>query len=128
MANIKILTQDITERRRAEDALQRSEQHFRALIENASDIITVLDGDGTIRYESPSLERVLGYKPEELIGKNVLELVHPDDVPGVIDTFAQPVQGQVVFEPGEVRFRHKDGSYRFLAATGCIYPPVLLTY
>ncbi len=118
MANVKILTQDITERRRAEDALQSSEQHFRALIENASDIITILDGDGTIRYESPSLERVLGYKPEELIGKNVLELVHPDDVPGVIDTFAQPVQGQVVFEPGEVRFRHKDGSYRFLAATG----------
>ena len=114
MTNVKILTQDITERRRAEDTLQRSEQHFRALIENASDIITVLDGDGTIRYESPSLEQVLGYKPEELIGKNVLELVHPDDAPEVVDTFAQSIQGQVVFEPGEVRFRHKDGSYRFL--------------
>ena len=100
-----------------EKKLRESEEHFRVLIENSSDLITVLDGDGSIRYESPSLERVLGYKPEELIGKNILEFVHPDDVPE-IDTFIQSVQGQVVFESGRVRFRHKDGSYRFLAAIG----------
>ena len=113
-----LVFRDITGRKWAEGVLRGSEEHFRALIENASDIITVLDGDGTIRYESPSLERVLGYKPEELIGKNVLEFVHPDDAPEVIDTFAQSVQDQVAFELGEVRFRHKDGSWRFLGAIG----------
>ena len=63
----------------AELAVQ-SDAYFRSLIENASDIISILEPTGKIRYESPSLERVLGYKPEELVGSNAFEFIHPEDV------------------------------------------------
>jgi PAS domain S-box-containing protein len=77
------LQTEIAERNRAEEALRRSEEHFRSRIENASDLITVLEPDGTIRYESPSVERVLGYQPEEMVGKNAFDYIHPDDLEDV---------------------------------------------
>lgn len=70
-------------RRNAEQALRESEKRFRSLIENASDIITILDAGGVIRYGSPAIERVLGYKPEDLIGEYLFKYIHPDDVPYV---------------------------------------------
>jgi PAS domain S-box-containing protein len=105
---------DITERKQAEAALERSEKHFRSLIENALDIITILNSDSSIRYESPSIERVLGYKPEELVGQNVFEFVHPGDLPHVIKTFTERSQIAGLAPPIEVRFRHKDGSWCIL--------------
>jgi PleD family two-component response regulator len=77
----------LVERKRMEDALLESENRFRSLIENLTDIITVLTPDGTIIYESPSLETVLGYKPEEIIGKNAFEFVHPEDAATVLAYF-----------------------------------------
>ena len=68
-----------TERKRAIEALQRSEEYFRSLIENALDIITVLDNSGNIRYGSPSFERTLGYPQGALTGTAAYDLVHPDD-------------------------------------------------
>jgi PAS domain-containing protein len=67
--------------KRSEEALKESEERFRPLVQNASDIITVLEADGTIRYQSPATERVLGYRPEELVGKNVFDYGHLDDMP-----------------------------------------------
>jgi PAS domain S-box-containing protein len=106
-------------RRTADQEVIRREEWFRALIENSSDGITILNSDGTIRYESPSIERILGYKPEELIGKNVLEFVHPDDVQNVISTFNDSLAedtGQIPFL--EVHFLHKDGSWHVLEGVG----------
>src|ERR671921_2624632 len=68
-----------TERKRAVEALQRSEEYFRSLIENALDIITVVDVDGTVRYGSPSFERVLGYPHGALTGENLFKLIHPEE-------------------------------------------------
>ncbi|TET17177.1 MAG: PAS domain S-box protein [Dehalococcoidia bacterium] len=105
---------DITKRKRREEALQASEQHFRALVDNSLDGSAILNGDLTILYESPSAERILGYKPEELVGKGTLEFLHPDDAQNVSKTldvlFKHPGQAVIM----GVRFLHKDGSWRVI--------------
>jgi PAS domain S-box-containing protein len=111
------VTRDVTERRRAEEKLRRSEERFRALVQNASDVITVLEADGTIRYESPSIERVLGYRPGELVGKSAFSYVHPDDRRRVAAAFAEAVQSSESTTV-ELRFSRKDGSWCHLEAVG----------
>jgi PAS domain S-box-containing protein len=109
------VSEDITERKHAEEALQHSERYFRSLIEHSQDIITIVDRDGIIRYESPSVSRVLEYQPAELVGRDAFALVHPEDDERVRQTFAD--------RPGAVasirfRFRAKDGTWRHLEAVG----------
>ena len=98
--------------------LQASEARFRSLVQNALDIITILEADGTVRYESPAVERVLGYAPNELVGRNPFALVHPDDVARVRGLFQETLSKPGVNVPAEFRFRHKDGSWRWLEAVG----------
>ncbi|HEY9838518.1 MAG TPA: PAS domain S-box protein, partial [Vampirovibrionales bacterium] len=78
---------DITDRKLAEEAVTQSEAKWRSLIQNSSDMITILEPDGTIRYHSPSVERILGYYPEELIGHQATGFIHPDDVQKVRETY-----------------------------------------
>jgi PAS domain S-box-containing protein len=102
----------------AKEELQRREQHFRSLIEHASDIITILDAQGTILYQSPSTERVLGYRTDEFLGKDVFQFLHPEDVPLVQDTLAHAFARPGIVPCIEFRFRHQDGSWRVLEAVG----------
>ncbi|HKP77430.1 MAG TPA: PAS domain S-box protein [Longimicrobiaceae bacterium] len=102
---------DITLHASASGELGEAAAHFRALIENASDVITVLDQNGVIRYESPSVKRATGWEPIEMVGRNAFEYVHPDDLDRVRAVFAG-----LVAEPGaqcqmEFRFRRSDGSW-----------------
>jgi PAS domain S-box-containing protein len=117
VAGIVTIGEDVTERRRTDALLRSREELFRSLIENASDVITILSADGTSLYESPSVERVLGRKPEELVGTPSFALLHPDDVEGVAETFAAILAGE---EPGpiEFRLRHRNGSWRTVEAIG----------
>ena len=107
-----------TERKRAVEALQRSEEYFRSLIENALDIITVLDIDGTVRYGSPSFERVLGYPQGALTGQNLFKHVHPEDrelVHGILEAGTQnPGATQSI----EFRILHRNGVWRVLEGIG----------
>lgn len=105
------VSRDISERKKAEEALRASEERFRALIENSMDAIAILDAEGKILYKSQSEERILGYRPEQLAGKNFLELVHPDDV----EKAASVVQS-VKERPGaildcQLRCKRKNGSW-----------------
>ena len=109
---------DITDRKQAELALQQREAHFRALIEHSSDIITVLNLDGTIRFESPSVDRLLGYAQHELHGRNAFELVHHEDLPTVTEKFRLLIQQPGTPQLAEFRFRHKDGSWRNFEGIG----------
>ena len=98
--------------------MHESEHLFYSLIQNSSDIITILKDDGIISYESPSLTRLLGYAPDELIGRNAFELVHPDDLQKIRDAFAEVIRNPDGLLSAQFRFRHKDGSWRVLEATG----------
>jgi two-component system cell cycle sensor histidine kinase/response regulator CckA len=99
-----------SERGRAVEALERREEHYRSLIENSMDLISILNLDGTIRYASPSHERLLGYPLDELVGRNVLSFVHSDDKDGVQMAMLNGNKGR----PLECRIRHADGSWRML--------------
>ncbi len=103
-----------TERGRALEALERREEHYRSLIENSLDLIAILNVDGTIRYVSPSHERLLGYALDELVGQNALMFVHPDDCARVREALEK------LDNPGalEFRFLHKDGSWRVVESFG----------
>jgi two-component system cell cycle sensor histidine kinase/response regulator CckA len=95
-------------------ALRDSEDRFRSLIENAADAVTVVSAGGMIDYATPSVERVLGYSPEELTGQNAFALLHPSDAPVVIGQFSRLVRGAECEGTTDCRVRHKDGSWRNL--------------
>ncbi|OPY77875.1 MAG: putative sensor histidine kinase pdtaS [Syntrophorhabdus sp. PtaU1.Bin058] len=103
--------QRIIGERSAEEALKRSEAYFRSLIENSSDVITILNEDGSIRYISPSVERVAGIKPADMIGRNVFEYVHPDDASVAKGIFNRAVQTPGVTLSAEFRLWHNDSSW-----------------
>jgi len=95
-----------------EDALRRSEMRFRAIIENVNDIIIILNTDGTRRYASPAMSRILGYTEEELLAGTTQDLVHPDDWPAVRELIGQVRGSPGTSVSGQARSRHKDGSWR----------------
>jgi len=98
--------------------VRRSEEYFRSLIRNASDVITVLDADGTVRYVSPAIERMLGYLPEQRIGRSGFELLHPEDLPLARRALAEALRSRGVTKTLAVRMRHRDGSWRDVELTG----------
>jgi PAS domain S-box-containing protein len=108
---------DITDRKRAEEALARSESHFRALTEQASDMVTVVDRDGLVTYESSSVARHQGRSVDQVIGRPVLERVHPDDLADVSAAFRRLAEGSEVSSL-RFRFRHRDDTWRIYETTG----------
>ena len=106
---------DITEHKQAEDALRQSEEHFRALIDNISDGISVLDGELKTVYRSPSRKRILGYQESEPGG--LLDVMHPDDARSYRAALEHMVRTNGPPATAEVRLRHKDGSWRLVEAT-----------
>ncbi|HYL99867.1 MAG TPA: PAS domain S-box protein [Blastocatellia bacterium] len=95
-----------------------SEAHFRSLIENALDLITIVDANGIMLYQSPSIEKTLGYSPDYLVGRNTFDFIHPEDVPTVSQALGKIVEAPGTTESSVFRFRHKDGSWRVLEAIG----------
>ncbi len=117
---LSIIARDINLAKQAKAALVRSEAKWRSLIQNSSDLITILSANGTILYESPSIERMLGYSPEELVGQPVLSYIAPEDsevVGKALSNLLAAGQG-VTLKPLVFHTVCKDGSWRFLEACG----------
>jgi PAS domain S-box-containing protein len=112
------VTSDITERRRAEEAIRLKEEFYRRLIEKAPDAILVIDAQGTMHYASPSMPRLLGYGEDERIGESAFDFVHPDDVGKVVELFAAAAATPGASDQVETRVKHKDGSWRWVQAVG----------
>ena len=106
--------QDISERKLAEEALRENEALFRTVIQNSWDVFHLVQPDGRIVYESPSVTRVLGYLPEEMVGRNALEFVHPDDLHKVVAGPPGAAAGEAAMRTIVLRIRHKDGSWRWV--------------
>jgi len=100
---------------------QESNNHkaewYRTLVEEVNDLATVVDTDGTITYVSPAITRILGYDPGELVGHEGFEFVHPEDRERNADALESVLSNPSGSETVEVRFRHANGSWRWIEAT-----------
>jgi len=99
-------------------ALRHSEAYFRSLVENARDVIHVINEDRTTRYITPSVQGLLGWTPEELVGRSVLDIVHPDDVAAALEQLRLSRETPGAGRPLTMRARHRDGSWRVFEAIG----------
>ena len=107
------VVQDVTERKKAQKALQQSEALFRSFVENANDIVFSLTFDGNFEYVSPNWAEFLGHDPDEVIGKNFTIFVHPDDLPVCMAAFEKAAIIGEKQSGIEYRTLHKDGSWKW---------------
>ncbi|MEK6751364.1 MAG: PAS domain S-box protein [Chloroflexota bacterium] len=112
------IVRDISERKRVEKALAEREAYFRVLIENSAEGVVIVDGEGIARYIAPSGERLTGYTPEEILGQSAFRYIHPQDIPRVLETFAEGAATPGVVRTTEYRFQRKDGEWRHFEVTG----------
>lgn len=103
--------QEIAERKRIEEALREREERFRALVQDSSDVIVVIDAQGLMHYVSPAVERALGATPAELLGRDAFSFVHPEDIGSVREVFVEVLQHPGQPYVHEFRLRHVDGSW-----------------
>jgi PAS domain S-box-containing protein len=108
---------DITERKRAEEALRGSDAKQRAMITNITDVIAIIDAQGIIRYKSENIEKIFGWTPKELVGLSFRETAHPDDVEQITTVFMKLLQEDNASTTVEYRYRHKHGSFHMIHLT-----------
>jgi diguanylate cyclase (GGDEF)-like protein/PAS domain S-box-containing protein len=100
------------------EQLQRSEERFRALVENSAEVVALIDATGVTLYTSRAVQDILGEPVEEMIGRNVFERVHPDDLAMTRSELKKCLAQAGVAVSAEFRMRHRDGSWRVLEAVG----------
>ncbi|MBA2440921.1 MAG: PAS domain S-box protein [Rubrobacter sp.] len=120
---IVVSTYEVTERKRIKEALRESEERFRSMVQSSSEVVKIVAPDGTLRYASPAYAEVLGYDPEDSVGTNVLDGVHPDDLPRVRRETERALRERngasgPLTSHAEYRYRHADGSWRDLESVG----------
>ncbi len=111
------ISRDITERKLAEEKLERSERHFRALIEKSSDTIGIVSEQGDVLYVSPQAERMFGFEASHWIGANIFFWIHPDEVKKVRENLKELKKAPGCSATGEVRVLCKNGSWRWVETT-----------
>ena len=114
------LVKQVIKRGEVEEALRESEERFRNLVFNLTDLVMEIDSEGKFTYVSPQIFNIFGYTPEESLGLNAFEFVHPDDITKCMEAITS--MKQVVNL--EYRSRHKDGHYVHVSTSGRIVPGV----
>ncbi|MEN9576301.1 MAG: Sporulation kinase [Verrucomicrobiota bacterium] len=109
--SVELLQQSVTNYKRTEERLRRSEERFRLITENAADLIIVVDGNGKPHYLSPSVIHTLGYAAEDLLRGSLFSLVHPEDRAATVDILKSAL-GQRTDQVLEYRLQHKQGYWR----------------
>ncbi|HEX7503565.1 MAG TPA: PAS domain S-box protein [Acidobacteriota bacterium] len=108
------VTRDVSTRREVERRLAESEEMYRNLLDNISEAVYKTDADGTVLFMSAGIERVIGYKPEEVVGRNFIEFIHSEDVGFIRDEFQRLAQN--LLRPSEYRVVHKNGKFRWISS------------
>jgi PAS domain S-box-containing protein len=108
---------DITEKKEAERKIRYNERRFKALVQEGSELISVLDRDGKYIYTSPAASKILGYDPQELINKTAFGFIHPEDSEVVYQAFLK-LQEEKQIKVKPFRFKHKAGDWRWLETIG----------
>ncbi|ELZ27551.1 light and redox sensing histidine kinase [Halosimplex carlsbadense 2-9-1] len=114
VVSLLVSDRDVTERK----ARERELQQYESYLEGSSDIITVLDESGTVTYQSPAVERILGYDADALVGQHGFDYVHPDDEERTFEAFADLVAEPESTVTVECRFRTADDEWRWLEIRG----------
>ena len=116
---LSVFGKNITSLKNAEDSLRRTRDYWQSMVEHISDLVTILDKNGDILYQNPASEIILGFKPEEFKGKNIAELIHPDDWPlckiALTSYFITPLSKPPMVE---YRIKHKNGAWQNMQTTG----------
>jgi len=119
----RALKKEIDRRKQIQNELIEKSAYFQSLIENAQDIITVLNTDGIIQFDSPSVERILGYNKGEMLGKNAFHFIHKDDIEEVKRVFNEvKEEGPSSVRSAEYRFHHKKGRWIYLESLATFVP------
>lgn len=108
---IQSIARDMTESKRAREALRISEEKLRAYMEHISDAVRISTSDLTVSYASPGITRILGYSPEEAVGRSSAPNIHPDDLPAVHEALRHVLEYPGAYDTVEYRARHKDGHW-----------------
>ncbi len=110
------IVSDMSDVEAAEQEFRRTEELFGIILENSSDMVSLIDRDGVVLYVNPAVRRILGLEPHELVGKRSVDIVHEEDREELLAAHADRLRGGT--GAAEVRVRHKDGSWRSLETTG----------
>jgi two-component system, cell cycle sensor histidine kinase and response regulator CckA len=117
-STVLAVARDVTARRIAEEAARDSQQYYRALIADSSDLLAVLDRDLVVRYCSDSSTRLLGRRPEMVVGTAVMSIIHPEDAPRVAQAHAEGMRSPGDARRVEARVLHADGRWRLFEVMG----------
>ncbi len=115
---ILTFTKDITERKDAARALEESESRLRNILENANQIIFTVDSDGNVTFISPAWERIMGHRNSDILNKNFLEFVHPEDLETGISALEMIKEKGTLSEPVVLRMNNYAGEWRWLRVVG----------
>ncbi|MCZ7529969.1 MAG: PAS domain S-box protein [Acidimicrobiia bacterium] len=111
VTSVVVLAADITERKQAEEALRTSDERFRSLVRNASDVISIVDADGTITYTTASTEDMLGYSADDLLGRRIFDFIDPEEIDTARELFARRIDDGGQGSGTEYRIRRADGTW-----------------